>query len=89
MSTCELLATPLTRQRPRYAVGFVEQMLPIAKEDTNMIVVMRASATEHDIEAVLSVCEVDRLGVNAAHLAIPRQRATAHGAHAPWPRPDR
>jgi 3-deoxy-7-phosphoheptulonate synthase len=56
------LAPPITiqvlEQKPQYAVGYVESyidsMLSIVKENPQMIVVMRASATQQDVDMVLS-----------------------------------
>jgi 3-deoxy-7-phosphoheptulonate synthase len=54
MNTLELpVATRLRERRTRYAVRYVESILPIIKEAPVMIVVMRSSATERDIQLVL------------------------------------
>ena len=61
MTTLELHVAPRTAERaewPSYRIGsdlrFIEQMLPLAKENTAMIVVMRSSATEADLAAVMA-----------------------------------
>src|SRR5258706_11387361 len=41
-------------RRTRYAVRYVESILPVIKEAPTMIVVMRSSATERDIQAVMA-----------------------------------
>src|SRR5262245_29562757 len=55
METYELpVATRLRERRTRYAVRYVESILPVIKEAPAMIVVMRSSATERDIQAVMA-----------------------------------
>ena len=54
MNSYELpVATRLRERRSRYAVGYVESILPVIKEAPVMIVVMRSSANERDIQPVL------------------------------------
>ena len=54
MISLELPAALIARERQtHYSVRYVESLLPIAKEDFPMIVVMRASATQQDIDTVL------------------------------------
>src|SRR5689334_22664352 len=47
------VATRLREGRTQYAVRYVESILPIIKEAPTMIVVMRSSASERDIQLVL------------------------------------
>ncbi|HEX5691406.1 MAG TPA: 3-deoxy-7-phosphoheptulonate synthase, partial [Roseiflexaceae bacterium] len=55
MTTLELPATTRLRERrTHYAVRYIESILPVIKEAPTMIVVMRSSATERDIEAILA-----------------------------------
>jgi 3-deoxy-7-phosphoheptulonate synthase len=48
------VATRVQERRTRYAVRYVESILPVIKEAPAMIVVMRSSATERDIQAVMA-----------------------------------
>jgi 3-deoxy-7-phosphoheptulonate synthase len=50
----QTIAIQTLERRPQYTVRYVESILPIVKEDPRMIVVMRATATEQNIEAVLN-----------------------------------
>src|SRR5262245_58379532 len=62
METYELpVATRLRERRTRYAVRFVEHILPAIKEAPIMIVVMRSSATERDIQVILERLAEHRL----------------------------
>src|SRR5262245_53940419 len=62
MSTVELpVATRLRERRTRYAVRFVEHILPAIKEAPIMIVVMRSSASERDIQVILERLAEHRL----------------------------
>ena len=62
METYELpAATRVRERRTRYAVRYVESMLPMIKEAPTMIVVMRSSATERDIQVVLGRLAEHRL----------------------------
>ena len=49
-----LIASPTLDHRPHYVVHYVESMLPLVKENPAMIVVMRATATEQNIDTILS-----------------------------------
>ena len=49
-----LLATPMLERRPEYVVSYIETLLPLVKENPTMIVVMRATATEENIDTILS-----------------------------------
>src|SRR6266496_624289 len=49
-----LIALPTLEHRPQYIVRYVESMLPLVKENPAMIVVMRAAATEQNIDTILS-----------------------------------
>ena len=54
MTTLEpLLALPRLEQRPQYIVHYVESMLSLVKENPAMIVVMRATATDQNIDTIL------------------------------------
>ncbi len=62
METYELpVAMRLRERRTRYAVRYIESMLAIIKEAPTMIVVMRSSATERDIQVVLGRLAEHRL----------------------------
>src|SRR5687768_10943683 len=55
MSTIDrVLNTQTLEPGSRYAIRYVNAILPIVKEDPRMIVVMRADATKQDIDTVLS-----------------------------------
>ena len=55
MQTLELpIVIPTVDRATEYTVRYVDTLLPIAKEDPPMIVVMRATATQENIDAVLS-----------------------------------
>src|SRR5215212_8206239 len=54
MTTLEpLLAPPTLEQRPQYLVRYVDLMISLVKENPAMIVVMRATATDQNIETIL------------------------------------
>src|SRR5262245_66556554 len=62
METYKLpVAIRLRERRTRYAVRYIESMLAIIKEAPTMIVVMRSSATERDIQVVLGRLAEHRL----------------------------
>jgi len=48
-----LLAPPTLEHQPHYIVRYVESMLPLVKENPAMIVVMRATATDQNIDTIL------------------------------------
>ena len=56
-----LIAPPTLEHRPHYVVSYVESILPLVKENPAMIVVMRASATQKDIDTILSRLEEHQL----------------------------
>lgn len=49
----DYIVRPQLRPAPLH-LRYIEQLLPLAKENTPMIVVMRSSATEQDLEAVIA-----------------------------------
>ncbi len=54
MTTLEpLLAPPTLEQRPQYIVRYVDSILSLVKENPAMIVVMRATATDQNIDTIL------------------------------------
>ena len=54
MQTLDLrIAPPAVAPATEYTVSYVECLLPIVKEDPQMIVVMRANATKQNIDAIL------------------------------------
>jgi len=58
MTTLEpLLAPPMLARRPEYIVRYVESMLSLVKENPAMIVIMRAAATDQNIDTILSRLE--------------------------------
>jgi 3-deoxy-7-phosphoheptulonate synthase len=73
MNSYELpAAMRLRERRTRYAVRYVESILPVIKEAPTMIVVMRSSANERDIQAVLTRLAEYNL---AGHLSQGEERA--------------
>ena len=73
METYELpVATRLRERRTRYAVRYIEQMLPMIKEAPTMIVVMRSSATERDIQVILERLAEHRL---SGHISQGEERS--------------
>ncbi len=46
------IVTPSVERATEYAVRYVDSLLPLVKEDPRMIVVMRATATKQNIDAV-------------------------------------
>ena len=73
MNVYELpVATRLRERRTRYAVRYVESILPIIKEAPVMIVVMRSSATERDIQVVTERLAEYKL---SAHLSQGEERS--------------
>jgi 3-deoxy-7-phosphoheptulonate synthase len=83
MNVYELpVATRLRERRTRYAVRYVESILPIIKEAPVMIVVMRSSATERDIQVVTERLAEYKL---SAHLSQGEERSIIGvvGAHIP------
>ena len=78
MSTLDLpVATQTLERRSSYAVRYVESILPVVKEDPTMIVVMRATAAEQDIAAVLSRLDEHHLPVACLQdrrEEVPRER---------------
>ena len=58
MTTLEpLLAPPMLARQPEYIVRYVESMLSLVKENPAMIVIMRATATDQNIDTILSRLE--------------------------------
>src|SRR5690348_14470253 len=54
MTTLEpLLAPPTLEQRPQYIVRYVDSLIALVKENPAMIVVMRATATDENIDTIL------------------------------------
>ena len=54
MQTLDLcIAPPAVARATEYTVSYVECLLPLVKEDPQMIVVMRANATKQNIDAIL------------------------------------
>ena len=54
MQTLDLrIAPPAVAPATEYTVSYVECLLPLVKEDPQMIVVMRANATKQNIDAIL------------------------------------
>jgi 3-deoxy-7-phosphoheptulonate synthase len=49
-----LLAPPTLEHRPQYIVPYIDSMLSLVKENPAMIVVMRATATDQNIDTILS-----------------------------------
>ncbi|HEY3230926.1 MAG TPA: 3-deoxy-7-phosphoheptulonate synthase, partial [Roseiflexaceae bacterium] len=83
MNVYELpVATRLRERRTRYAVRYVESILPVIKEAPAMIVVMRSSATERDIQVVTERLAEYKL---SAHLSQGEERSIIGvvGAHIP------
>src|SRR6266508_5041726 len=83
MNVYELpVATRLRERRTRYAVRYVESILPVIKEAPVMIVVMRSSATERDIQVVTERLAEYKL---SAHLSQGEERSIIGvvGAHIP------
>ena len=76
------VATRLRERRTRYAVRYVESILPVIKEAPVMIVVMRSSATERDIQVVTERLAEYKL---SAHLSQGEERSIIGvvGAHIP------
>jgi 3-deoxy-7-phosphoheptulonate synthase len=56
-----LVALPKLERQSEYIVPYVESMLPLVKENPAMIVVMRATATEQNIDTILSRLEEHQL----------------------------
>jgi 3-deoxy-7-phosphoheptulonate synthase len=49
-----LIALPTRERRTDYVVSYIETLLPLVKENPTMIVVMRATATEQNIDTILN-----------------------------------
>src|SRR5215211_4208567 len=56
-----LVALPKLERQPEYVVPYIESMLSLVKENPAMIVVMRATATEQNIDTILSRLEEHQL----------------------------
>jgi 3-deoxy-7-phosphoheptulonate synthase len=55
------ITTRLHERRTQYAVRYIEHILPVIKEAPTMIVVMRSSASQRDIEVILERLAEHRL----------------------------
>src|SRR5689334_8249205 len=56
-----LIALPTRERHQEYIVNYIDSLLPLVKENPAMIVVMRATATEQNIETILSRLEEHQL----------------------------
>src|SRR5215213_7341496 len=56
-----LLVQPTLEDRPQYIVRYVDLMISLVKENPAMIVVMRATATDQNIDTILSRLEEHQL----------------------------